>query len=123
MLCFFQSGPVLESHGGRHPIYVASATFCFFALGLAVMDLETMRLPNSFTRPGTALAVLIAAVRMPEWMDATLPHLMFNLGLTPANRLLFTHPHLKQSMQCSLPAVRFVGSGCDLDYSLDLFLF
>ena len=93
VLCFYKSGPVPESPSAT-VLLVASATSCFFLLGLAVMDLETMRLPDSFTRPGTVLAILFAAVRMPEWLDATLPHPMFNLGTTPSNRLLFTQPHL-----------------------------
>ena len=59
-----------------------------------------MRLPNSFTRPGTAIAILFAAVRLPEWMDATLPHPAFNLGPTPTDRLLLTHPH--QAMHAML---------------------
>ena len=92
VFCFLQSGPVHESVAAAI-LFMASATFCFFVLGLAVMDLETMRLPNSFTRPGIAIAILFSALRLPEWMDATLPHPAFNLGPTPADRLLLTHPH------------------------------
>ena len=99
VLCFLKSGPVLESVQSAI-LFTASATFCFLVLGLAVMDLETMRLPNSFTRPGTAIAILFAAVRLPEWMDATLPHPAFNLGPTPTDRLLLTHPH--QAMHAML---------------------
>ena len=61
--CFLKSGPVLESLQSAI-LFLASATFCFFVLGLAVMDLETMRLPNSFTRPGTAIAIAFAAIRL-----------------------------------------------------------
>jgi leader peptidase (prepilin peptidase) / N-methyltransferase len=35
----------------------------FLLLGLAVMDAETMRLPDAFTLPGTALALVFAALR------------------------------------------------------------
>src|SRR4051794_2355020 len=48
LLCFFKSDPVLASMQAAI-LFGGSATFCFFTLGLAVMDLETMRLPNSFT--------------------------------------------------------------------------
>lgn len=37
------------------------AVFCFLILGLAVMDAETMRLPDAFTLPGIALGVVFAA--------------------------------------------------------------
>jgi leader peptidase (prepilin peptidase)/N-methyltransferase len=37
---------------------LAASVFCFFALGLLVMDLETMRLPDAFTLPGLALGLL-----------------------------------------------------------------
>jgi leader peptidase (prepilin peptidase) / N-methyltransferase len=110
VLCFFKSGPVHESLQSAI-FFAASATFCFFTLGLAVMDLETMRLPNSFTRPGTALAVLFAAVRLPEWMDATLPHPMFNLGTPPSDRLLPTHPHLAMHAMLLTGASALVGAG------------
>jgi leader peptidase (prepilin peptidase)/N-methyltransferase len=99
VLCFLKSGPVLEAPQSAI-LFLASATFCFFTLGLAVMDLETMRLPDSFTLSGTALAVLFAAVRLPEWMDATLPHPMFNLDTPPPDRLILTYPH--QAMHAML---------------------
>jgi leader peptidase (prepilin peptidase)/N-methyltransferase len=99
VLGFLNSGPVLESVQSAI-LFSGSATFCFFVVGLAVMDLETMRLPNSFTRPGMAIAILFAAVRLPEWMDATLPHPAFNLGTPPTDRLLLTQPH--QAMHAML---------------------
>ncbi|HEY0785243.1 MAG TPA: prepilin peptidase [Acidobacteriaceae bacterium] len=43
----------------------AAAVFCFLALGLLVMDLETMSLPDAFTLPGLALGLgwnLVAAM-------------------------------------------------------------
>jgi leader peptidase (prepilin peptidase)/N-methyltransferase len=39
---------------------LAAAVFCFLALGLLVMDLETMRLPDAFTLTGLALGLLWA---------------------------------------------------------------
>jgi leader peptidase (prepilin peptidase)/N-methyltransferase len=44
----------------------AAAVFCFFALGLLVMDLETMLLPDAFTLPGLALG-LLWAFAAPVW--------------------------------------------------------
>jgi leader peptidase (prepilin peptidase)/N-methyltransferase len=41
----------------------AWAVFCWLLLGLAVMDAETMLLPDRFTIPGIVLGVLIAGVR------------------------------------------------------------
>ncbi len=38
----------------------AAAVFCFLALGLLVMDLETMRLPDAFTLTGLALGLFWA---------------------------------------------------------------
>ncbi len=38
----------------------AAAVFCFLGLGLLVMDLETMRLPDAFTLTGLALGLLWA---------------------------------------------------------------
>ncbi len=110
VLCFFKSGPVVESLQAAI-FFAASATFCFFILGLAVMDLETMRLPNSFTKSGTVIAILLAAVRLPEWMDATLPHPLFNLGAAPQNRLLLTHPHLAMHAMLLTGASALLGAG------------
>jgi leader peptidase (prepilin peptidase)/N-methyltransferase len=38
----------------------AASGFCFLILGLLVMDLETMRLPDAFTLPGIALGLIWA---------------------------------------------------------------
>jgi leader peptidase (prepilin peptidase)/N-methyltransferase len=54
LLCFLQFGLTLQA--------LAMAVLCFLALGLAVMDAETMLLPNAFTLPGIALGVLWSAV-------------------------------------------------------------
>lgn len=50
------------------------AVFCFLLLGLAVMDAETMRLPDTFTLPGIALGVLYAAMRPAATMQGHLLH-------------------------------------------------
>jgi leader peptidase (prepilin peptidase) / N-methyltransferase len=39
------------------------ATLCFLLLGLAVMDAETLLLPNSFTLPGIALGIAYSGLR------------------------------------------------------------
>ena len=54
LLCFFVFGIT--------PTTVATAILCFLALGLAVMDAETMLLPDAFTIPGIFLGILWAAV-------------------------------------------------------------
>lgn len=38
------------------------AVFCFLALGVAVMDAETLLLPDAFTLPGILLGVIYSAV-------------------------------------------------------------
>ncbi|MGB6871253.1 MAG: prepilin peptidase [Acidobacteriaceae bacterium] len=47
---------------------------CFLLLGLAVMDAETMRLPDVFTLTGIGLGVLYAAVRPAEFLTQRLWH-------------------------------------------------
>ncbi len=46
------------------PVFNAAeaAVFCFLLLGLFCMDAETLRLPDSFTLPGTVLGLLQTAV-------------------------------------------------------------
>ncbi len=53
VLCRLNFGPRGVSFGW--------ATLCFLLLGLAVMDMETMLLPNWFTVPGIVLGLLFAA--------------------------------------------------------------
>lgn len=53
LLCYLQFG--LTTQG------VGMAIFCFLALGLAVMDAETLLLPNAFTLPGILLGVIYSA--------------------------------------------------------------
>jgi leader peptidase (prepilin peptidase) / N-methyltransferase len=52
----------------------AWAVFCWLLLGLAVMDAETMLLPDGFTIPGIVLGVLFAGLR------GTVANEAFNLG-------------------------------------------
>jgi leader peptidase (prepilin peptidase) / N-methyltransferase len=54
------------------PFYGA-AILCFLLLGLAVMDSETMRLPDTFTLVGTAAAVAFAAIYPQAWVDGSRP--------------------------------------------------
>jgi leader peptidase (prepilin peptidase)/N-methyltransferase len=49
LLCFLRYGLTISSGG--------LAVFCFLMLGLAVMDAETMLLPDAFTWPGIALGI------------------------------------------------------------------
>ena len=57
MACFLQFGATFEA--------AAMAILCFLALGLAVMDAETMVLPDTFTLPGIVLGILWSAARVP----------------------------------------------------------
>ncbi len=41
---------------------VGMAVLCFLLLGLAVMDAETLMLPNAFTFPGIALGIVYSAL-------------------------------------------------------------
>jgi leader peptidase (prepilin peptidase)/N-methyltransferase len=54
LLCFLVFGPTVEA--------VAMAILCFLAVGLAVMDAETLLLPDAFTLPGIFLGILWSAV-------------------------------------------------------------
>ncbi len=53
LLCFLEFG--LTPHS------VASAVLCWLLLGLAVMDAETLRLPDALTLPGIALGILASS--------------------------------------------------------------
>lgn len=59
---------------GATPQGAAWALLCFLLLGLAVMDAETMLLPDRFTLPGLAMGVLLAGVnglrRSSGWLDS-----------------------------------------------------
>jgi leader peptidase (prepilin peptidase)/N-methyltransferase len=54
VLCILQFGVSILSLG--------MMIFCFLLLGLAVMDAETMRLPDAFTWPGIALGILYSGL-------------------------------------------------------------
>ncbi len=54
--------------------FAGAALLCFLLLGLAAMDAETMRLPDTFTLPGIALGVVFAALVPANWTSALLPH-------------------------------------------------
>lgn len=47
---------------GLTPLGIALAVLCFLLLGLAVMDAETLRLPDAFTLPGLALGILYSGM-------------------------------------------------------------
>ncbi len=47
---------------GLSVVGVDMAVLCFLLLGLAVMDTETLRLPDAFTLPGIALGVVYAGL-------------------------------------------------------------
>ena len=53
LLCYLRFGLTIAGIG--------SAILCFLLLGLAVMDAETLRLPDAFTLPGLGLGILYAA--------------------------------------------------------------
>ena len=84
-IVFFQerSGPRVSFGRG---LFVRDPPRFVSLLGLAVMDLETMRLPDSFTRPGTVIANSLRqyACRMDGRYS---PSPVFNLGPTPTDRL------------------------------------
>ncbi len=50
------------AYGGLTAATVGGIVFCWMLLGLAVMDGETMVLPDAFTLPGIALGVVFAAI-------------------------------------------------------------
>ena len=54
LLCYLQFGLTAQGMG--------MAVFCFLALGVAVMDAETLLLPDAFTLPGILLGVIYSAV-------------------------------------------------------------
>ncbi len=53
--------------------FAGTAVLCFLLLGLAVMDAETMRLPDAFTLPGMVLGVVFAFVYPQGWASAISP--------------------------------------------------
>jgi len=62
LLCFMRFGLTFTG--------VGIAVLCFLLLGLAVMDAETMRLPDAFTLPGIVLGVVYATIQpADDWVD------------------------------------------------------
>jgi leader peptidase (prepilin peptidase)/N-methyltransferase len=59
LLCWFMYGPSLRALG--------TAVLSFLLLGLAVMDAETMRLPDAFTLPGIVLGVVYSGAICGHW--------------------------------------------------------
>lgn len=55
LMCWFRFGLTWQT--------IAWALFCFLVFGLAVMDAETMLLPNRFTLSGLVLGIVVAGVR------------------------------------------------------------
>lgn len=53
---------------------IGTDVLCFLLLGLAVMDAETMRLPDSFTLPGIGLGILYSALLPAGTLQGHLEH-------------------------------------------------
>ena len=66
LLCWLQFGVTALGAG--------MAVLCFLLLGLAVMDAETMRLPDAFTLPGLVLGIVCAASRPAEDTMSRIAH-------------------------------------------------
>ena len=66
LLCWLRFGLTVTGIG--------TAVLCFMLLGLAVMDAETMRLPDAFTLPGLALGILCAALQSAGTISARIEH-------------------------------------------------
>ncbi|HTV04838.1 MAG TPA: prepilin peptidase [Acidobacteriaceae bacterium] len=64
------------------------AVFAFIMLGLAAMDAETFRLPNTFTLPGIALGIIFSGVTCTHWFKCAL--LSASWAVTVAGLLLAT---------------------------------
>lgn len=79
LLCILRFG---FSLGG-----VGMAVLCFLLLGLAVMDAETMRLPDAFTLPGIALGVVFSALARAQ--GAGFPHGLAELAVGAGLALLW----------------------------------
>jgi leader peptidase (prepilin peptidase)/N-methyltransferase len=70
LLCYMEFGVTL--HG------LSAAVFCWLLLGLAVMDAETLLLPDALTLPGLVLGVIFSGFRIldgsvhPLWSQAAM---------------------------------------------------
>lgn len=58
-LCWLRYGPTLHALG--------LAALSFLLLGLAAMDAETLRLPDTFTLPGVALGIVYSGAMCRQW--------------------------------------------------------
>lgn len=63
------------------------AVLCFLLLGLAVMDAETMRLPDAFTLPGILLGVVYSAVLRAE--GAVYPRALAEMAMGAALAIIW----------------------------------
>jgi leader peptidase (prepilin peptidase) / N-methyltransferase len=59
LLCWVEFGLTIRG--------VGMAVLCFLLLGLAVMDAETMRLPDAFTLPGIVLGIVYSGAICDKW--------------------------------------------------------
>ena len=59
LLCWVEFGLTIRG--------VGMAVLCFLLLGLAVMDAETMRLPDAFTLPGILLGIVYSGAICGKW--------------------------------------------------------
>jgi leader peptidase (prepilin peptidase)/N-methyltransferase len=59
LLCWAEFGLTIRCFG--------MAVLCFLLLGLAVMDAETMRLPDAFTLPGIVLGIIYSGAICGKW--------------------------------------------------------
>jgi leader peptidase (prepilin peptidase) / N-methyltransferase len=66
LLCYLRFGLTI--------IGIGMDVLCFLLLGLAVMDAETMRLPDAFTLPGIGLGICYAALRPAETVGDRMWH-------------------------------------------------
>lgn len=79
VLCWLCFGPSIEA--------VGMAVLAFLLLGLAVMDAETLRLPNTFTLPGIVLGIVYSGVRgWDHWLKAAV--ISISWAVTAAGILL-----------------------------------
>lgn len=59
LLCWLEFGPTLQALG--------MAVLSFLLLGLAIMDAETLRLPDAFTWPGIVLGIIYSGAICRQW--------------------------------------------------------
>ena len=111
VLCFLKSGSVLESASGRNPFHRIRHILLlrYLAWPSWIWKPCACRIPSRV--PERRLQFCLRRCVLPEWMDATLPHPAFNLGPTPADRLLLTHPHQAMHAMLLTAASALLGAG------------